>query len=162
MVEFDFQTVSVVVAAIGVFIAAVNNIIQTRNANRTRQAQLFMQIYDHYNDIDFQRNHFYIMNLEWEDFNDYWEKYGPYTNPETNAIIASYAGFFEGIGVLVKRKLIDSTLVDDLMSGNITSYWEKMRPLVKQIRINLNWPQAFEWTEYLYNKIKKTSTNTED
>jgi len=146
---------SIIMAAASVVIALIYYTLIIRNADRTRKAQLFMQLYNIYNSVDFQKNHFYIMSLEWKDFKEYWEKYGPFTNPETNAIIASEGGFFEGIGVLVKRKLIDTTLVDDLMAGNIIGYWEKIGPVVKDIRITLNWPQALEWAEYLYNEISK-------
>lgn len=62
--------------------------------------------------------------------------------------------FYEGIGVLVKRKLIDVNLVDDLMSGFILRSWEKIEPIIKEFRERENWPQAWEWIEYLYHQIK--------
>jgi len=141
-----------------VVVAAIAVVIDRLNANKSRQTELFMQLYDKYNDENFHRNHFYMLSLKWDDFDDYWEKYGPDNNPETNAIIASLSGFYEGLGVLAKRGLIDLTLVDDLMSGNIIQFWEKMGPIVREIRSTLNWPQAFEWTEYLYQEIRKLNS----
>lgn len=48
----DVQTISIVVAAVGVFIAAINSVYSSREATRqrqteieTRQAELFMQMY---------------------------------------------------------------------------------------------------------------------
>lgn len=75
-------------------------------------------------------------------------------NPDASSIHSSVISFYEGIGVLLKRKLIDKTLVDDLMSSSITMLWEKMEPLIRERKERANWPQIAEWFEYLYNEIK--------
>jgi hypothetical protein len=147
---------------ISVIVAAAYYIFISRNTIKTRKAQLFMQFYNIYNSLEYQRNHFYILSLEWEDFDDYWEKYGPFSNPEANAIIAAEGGFFEGVGVLLKEKLIDITLVDELMAGNIIGYWGKMGTVIDDIRSTLNWPQAMEWAEYLYEEIVKVQASQEE
>ena len=61
--------------------------------------------------------------------------------------------FFEGVGVLVKRGLIDLSLVDDLLGSMITHTWEKMGPVEVESRVCFNNPRAFEDFEYLYNEI---------
>ena len=63
--------------------------------------------------------------------------------------------FFEGIGVLLKRKLIDIELVDDLFSEPIRTLWVNMKPMIDGSRKYLNQPRVFEWFEYLYNEMKK-------
>jgi hypothetical protein len=68
-------------------------------------------------------------------------------------IVTSTVYYFEGIGVLVSKGLIDVELVDDLMSGPLTHIWERMLPLVPSMRHVLG-PQAGEWYEFLYNKVK--------
>lgn len=149
------EVLSIIIACLSVVLALIYYTLVLRNANKTRRAQLFVTLYNVYNSVQFQENHFAILGLEWNDFEDYWGKYGPEADPKVNAIIASEGGYFEGIGVLVKKNLIDIALVDDLMAGNIISYWEKMGPVVDGIRTTLDWPQALEWAEYLYNEIKK-------
>lgn len=42
--------------------------------------------------------------------------------------ISSLGTYFEGIGVLVKRNLVDPSMVDDLMSGRFIDFWEAMGP----------------------------------
>jgi hypothetical protein len=69
--------------------------------------------------------------------------------------------YLEGIGVLVNRRLIDLELVDELMTGIIERYWEKMESTVISQREILNWPEAMEWTEYLYKEIKRKKSKTE-
>ena len=63
--------------------------------------------------------------------------------------------FLEGVGVLLHRKLIDISLVDDLLSGPIKMVWEKMKPIIEDARKQLKQPQYAEWVEYLYNEMKK-------
>ena len=71
--------------------------------------------------------------------------------------------FFDGLGVLVRRRLIDISLVDDLMSSSIFWLWEKMEPIVRERRKRRSRPQIWEWVEYLYNEMKgreKTEQNS--
>jgi hypothetical protein len=58
-----------------------------------------------------------------------------YENDESGYIYASsdlqnLAQFFNGIGVLVKRKLIDIALVEDLLSNRVIWWWEMYRARV--------------------------------
>jgi len=125
---------------------------QTRDTElETRQAQLFMQIYDRFESSEFQRNDYLFMQWEWGDFEDFRERYG---DAESYSIHSSIGTFYEGIGVLMNRGLIDVELVDDLMSGCILRYWEKIKPVNDMWRERYRWPQSYEWLEYLYGRIK--------
>ena len=55
------------------------------------------------------------------------------------------------MGVFVKRGLIDATLVDDMMSSYIVSYWQKIGPIFREMRVRMNSPTVMEYAEYLYN-----------
>jgi len=93
--------------------------------------------------------------FEYDSFEEFMEKYGPNTNMEGYITWMSRANFYDGLGMLVKRGLIDATMVDDLISGPIIFFWEKrVEPIVKEFNEYLNNPAAFEWTEYLYHQIK--------
>ena len=74
-------------------------------------------------------------------------------NPEASIMHSKVNGYLEGIGVLVRRGLIDPSFVDDLMSGAIVNYWERFGPYMLEYR-RRDWPQAGEQIEYLYNQIK--------
>ena len=152
------QVVRDLVAIFGVIAGFTYYVLTVRNSQRmqkmtleTRQAQLFMHIYSQWNSMEMSRNYQRVMDMP-TDYEDFLEK--------TDADIESGTGwrtmgrFFEGIGVLVHRGLIDVTFVDDLMSGATMRYWEKIAPVVKESRIRDNFPQMLEWVEYLYNQIK--------
>lgn len=121
-----------------------------RNQNKTRQAQLFMQVYSQWYDPDFWKNWDNIMNFEFKDYDEYFEKITPEINHSTLSIFA----FLEGIGVLVKRELIAASFIDDLMSALVVDFWEKMKPVYTEARVRRNSPTVAEWVEYLYDTIK--------
>jgi hypothetical protein len=87
------------------------------HATETRQAQLFMQIRGNY-DMDMIRRRYELQNWEWDDYEDFMSKYGPDTNLESWSKLISVGQYFEDIGVLVKRGLIDPDLVDDLLRAH--------------------------------------------
>ena len=114
---------------------------------------MFMQIYQQFISKDFKLSFLDIMNnWSWDDFDDFLRKY--VADVENNSKWDIVGSFFEGIGVLVKRGLVNPALVDDLMSGHTLMSWEKMEPVYFELRRRWNWPQIAEWWEYLYNEIK--------
>jgi hypothetical protein len=150
----DYGTISIVLTGIGIIGAIVYYTLTLRNATKTRQAQLFMQIYNRFNTREFVEQMNYL-RFKWnlpqlEDVSEFVtsEEY-----QEDFNLIASTVYFFEGVGVLVSKGLIDVELVDDLMSGPLTHIWERMLPLTDSMRGVLG-PQAAEWYEFLYDKVK--------
>ena len=118
----------------------------------TRQAQLFMYMYDRWNDPEFLTHWNVIFSWEWTDYDAFREIHDSTVN---RVSFSSVAIFFEGVGVLVKRKLVDPSLVDDLMSGMLIRFWEKFgEPTIKIRQVRDNYPQYFEHVEYLYDVIK--------
>ena len=156
------QMISVVVAAISVVIGVINSILMSRRAAKTaqttletRQAQFFMQIFDHFNEPEFYNKLADFLTWNWKDYDDFIKKYGPETNPKAWYSSGSIASFFEGIGVLVYQNLIDVDLVGELMSRHVIRFWEKMKPISKEMRRRFNLPKIDEKTEYLYNEMLK-------
>lgn len=158
----DIVDVSAVVAAAGVLVGVIYYILDLKNQKQvrqteieTRQAELFMQIYNRYytketlgdeNDILFE--------WKWKDFDDFWQKYGPEKNVEAFNKFDSLQTYFKGVGVLVRMNLIDLDLVRDLMGTSIVLHWEKSGSIIKEFRRRY-WPHAYEGYEYLYDEIKK-------
>ena len=150
----DYTALSIVVTGIGIIGAIVYYTLTLRNATKTRQAQLFMQIYNRFNTKEFVDQMNYL-RFRWiipqlEDLSEFMTSE---EHQEDYNIVASTVYFFEGVGVLVSKGLIDVELVDDLMSGPLTHIYERMLPLMDSIRGVLG-PQAGEWYEFLYDKVR--------
>jgi len=63
--------------------------------------------------------------------------------------------YFEGVGVLLHKKLIDSNLTYDLLNTPIRLCWEKFKPASEGLRKQYNDPTIFEHFEYLYKEMQK-------
>ena len=58
--------------------------------------------------------------------------------------------FFEGVGVLLYRKLVDIAVVDDPFSSPVEISWEKIKPVAEGERKQFGGSRIWEWSEYLY------------
>jgi hypothetical protein len=132
----EIQAAYYMVAATGVLVAAIYYVLNMRATQRnikqtldTRQVQLFMNVFQKFEEPDFQNTYWELMSLQWRDFEDYLTKYDEKVNPESFRKISRVGTFFEGIGVLVKRGFIDAAIVDDMMSMFIIGWWEKYEPI---------------------------------
>ncbi len=148
MVEVDIQTISIVVASASVVVAAIYYVSQIRHQIRIRQTDLVIRLYSQFTSPEFQKTWNDVLKRETKDYSDYEKKYGL-------ADTVTVGMFFEGIGILLKRKLIDIELVDDMFTSPIKMTWEKMRDNTLEARKVRNQPEIFEWFEYLYNEVKK-------
>jgi len=126
--------------------------LETQQQNlETRQAQLFMGIYQSFYSKDL---------LDLEPFLDKikFEKAEDYTEMQKNGgmeykAFGAYGSYYEGIGVLVRENLVDIRLVSQLMSGNIIWFWERFKQGWIDSRRVFNWPRLCVELEYLYNRI---------
>lgn len=150
------QTVSVVLAGISVSLAAVYYALILKRQQETRNAQFFMQIYQEAQNEGFLRA---IAEAIWVqehmEFDEWWDKYGPENNMEFFNRWWKMIVFFEGVGIMVRRNLIDIEMVDDYMSGPIMLTWERYGHIIQAIRERDNYPQFQEWHEYLTDEIRK-------
>jgi hypothetical protein len=145
MVEVTIPIVLQLIQTVALIVGIIYYLIIMRNSQRnqqiqleTRQAQLFMQIYDKFNDIMNLGIFSEVLGFVWEDNDDFWGRFSKEADPEAYRKWNYHAGFLEGIGVLVKRGLIDPEMVDDLMSGSIMMFWERYGPVIIDGRRRLN------------------------
>ena len=149
-----------VLTGIGVIVSILYYSNVLRNANRTqkqqletRQTQLFMNIYNTSSSKDYVKDRERMMHLwEFDDLDDFYSKYGLDANPEEASVWSMFLQHYEGIAVLVKRGLIDSDLVYDLMYDSITGFWNKFEPVILAIREEYS-PKTFEDLEFLKDDL---------
>ena len=151
----DIQTISIAVASASVVAGVIYYSFQIRHQNlqiqqqtKMRQTDLIMRLYSQFDSLEFQKMWREVIGSEAKDYDDYLKKY---SGAEWNAV----GLFFEGIGILLKRKLIDVELVDDMFTTPIKWTWEKMKNMTLEIRKVRNQPEILEWFEYLYNEMQR-------
>ena len=121
------QSASYIAGALGVCIAAVYYVLNMRTTLQTRQAQLFMQLYSIYESKEFLRDYTDIWRYEYSDINDWMQKYHPLKNPDAYASFMRVGRFYEGVGILVEKKLISMDLVMELMREAILYNWDRLK-----------------------------------
>jgi len=95
------------------------------------------------------------LSLEFEDYDDFVKKYGSFLSGKPIPMaIATISNYYEGVGTLLHRKLIDISRIEELVGG-ITLTWEKVKPIVEGFSKDFDSPMLLEWFEYLYNEIQE-------
>jgi hypothetical protein len=146
------QTIYYIVAMTGVIVAAINYLISTRNTDKARQAQMFMGLYEKWNTSESIEANTRIQELKINNYNEFIKMLRDNQSADGNSIVW-HATYFEGMGVLVREKLIDLRLVSLFLHGEIKLYWEKFGPFFKQFRVSENYPRAWIEAEYLYDQV---------
>jgi hypothetical protein len=144
----DVQSVSIAIASVSVTVAAIYYIFQIKHQIKTRQTDLVYRLYTVFGSKEMRQTWEKVTTREDMNFSTYQKEFGL---SDVNEI----GWFFEGVGVLLHRGLIDITVVDDLFSSPIKISWEKLRPVAEGERKQFNRPQIWEWWEYLYNEMQK-------
>jgi hypothetical protein len=149
----DIQTVSIAIASAGVFVAAIYYVLQIRHQSRMRQTDLVVRLYSAFSGKELQEAYFEVRQLEFVDYDDFMKKY---RMPSKSILpLWQVCKFFDGVGVLLHRKLVDIGLVDELFHTEATLLWEKVKPIAEGRRKELNQPTIYQPFEYLYNEMKK-------
>ena len=149
----EIENLPLVITGLGLTVSILYYTLTLRNANKTRQAQLYMQVYNLITSREFVIADNKLM-LEWSKekftkWTDFINKHGPEANMEDYLIFDQLGHVLEGMGVLVKHGLLDPQYVDDLISGIVFAYWETFRDVILDFRTIHNYPAAFDMTELL-------------
>ncbi len=146
--------VSVIVAACGVIGAVVYYVYTLRNQAQMRKTDLIVRLFSTFISKDFQDAEAKVFGLDFQDYAEFKEKFGPYPSEQPIHIaIRTVASFFEALGILLKRNLIQMDLVQDLFS--IRLRWEKLWPILRALREEFDESGFFISFEYLYDAEKK-------
>ena len=132
-------------------------------ATETRQAQLFMQLFDRWSDPvfakvygDYRYKNCASVNNDPNEISkiaieSLFESY----NPEVWIPIQTLAQYFEGISILVQKNLLDIETVERLLSGRLIWYWDATEKFIEQVRERINDPLMYKDMEILADEMKK-------
>ena len=154
----DIAEISTVVAAAGVLAGVVYYILAMRHQTKIRNTDLIVRINPWFNIspkelLEYANT---VLALEYKDYDDFVQKYGSLYGgkPEANAL-RTLLNWADGLGMLLKRDLVDLDIVVDSYGGIAQAFWEKVKPLVEGYRKETNYSRWWEYLEYFYNEIKK-------
>ncbi len=157
MVEFDIATVVsiclAVAAIIGLFFAAT----QYWQLVRQRKTEMLIRIYPGYNieHAELRTAERIINRSNYVDFSDFEKKFGQSDSDSPVPVAFDKIGnYYEGLGLLLKQKLVDIDLLYALIGPKIICYWEKMLPYTNGLRKSCGDDLTWAYFEYLYNEMK--------
>ena len=155
----DVTEISAVVAAAGVLVGVAYYILDMRNQTRIRKTDLLTRLYTStYTSKEFMDAFWKVMNLQVKDYEDYVRQYGSLneTDNSMNRAYFTVVGYYELVGVLLYRKLIDLVTVHDVFgTGNPMMLFEKVKPILVGFRRESNEPSALLGFEYLCDELKR-------
>jgi hypothetical protein len=138
--------ISVVLAAASVIAASVFYSFQIRNQTRVRKTDLVMRLYSTWDSLEFQEAFHRVYWADFHDLDSLLESLGGQRH------IGSYLFYFyDQVGALLRRGLIELELVDDLLGNSTRQLWEKIGPCIEEARVRSDDPRLYEHFEYLYD-----------
>ena len=141
----DVQTISIAVASGSVTVAAIYYVWQIRHQSKMRQMDFIMRVPSSFIRREVFEALATVMKTEFKSFDDFEGKCGI----EARQV----SGWCEDLGLLVKRKVIDISLVAERY--NVNSVYKKLKPWIEETRKRDNNPKLYEWLEFLSNEEKK-------
>ena len=76
-------------------------------------------------------------------------------------LVAILMTTWESLGLLVYRREVDFRLVEDFFSGPIVISWQKLQPLVSELRKRDQRNTYFEWFQWLAERLIITESEIE-
>jgi hypothetical protein len=156
----DVSTVTIVIASIGLLTGVIYYILDIKHRSRLRQTESLIKLSPWFNmdAKEMQEAITLICSIEYKDYNDYLEKYSG--KPESLAV-KIVGNYFEGVGILVSRKLVEADLVYDFWGDLIQSSWEAIEQIVNDMRKDCGDPNMFLFWEKLYHEMRKRRDRTQ-
>jgi len=155
----DIPSISALVAAVGVIVGVALTVLELRHIRKQRQTELLVRLAPWLNmtSSELQKALVKILNLEFKDYDEFVKKCGsPLAEKPEQIAIMTMGNYFEAIGTLLRRKLVDIDLVWDYWGETAVLLWEKLKPYVEGVRKEFNQPEFADNTEYLFNELQRT------
>jgi hypothetical protein len=150
----DIQTVSIAVASASVLAGVIYYIIEIRHQSKLRQTESLFRLspWFNMNAREMQEAITSTCSIEYKNYEDYLRKYSERPEHMAMKILGNY---FEGIGILVNKKLVDAEIVHAFWGDIILSSWEQIKPLIADMRRDSGDMNMFVFWEHLYDEMKK-------
>jgi hypothetical protein len=149
-VGVTITAVSIVLAAISVIAASTFYSFQIWNQTRLRRTDLLLRLYGTWDTLEFQEA---FHRIYWADFHDY-DSFLECVDGQRH--VGSYvATFYDQVGALLRRNLIDYDLVDDLLGNSAIQLWERIGPVLREARLRSDDPRLYEHFEFLYEEMSR-------
>ncbi len=152
-------SISSIAAAVGVLIGLTLTVQELRQLSKQRQTDLLVRLapWLNMNSNELLQAYVKVLNLEFKDYGDFVEKYGqPLAEKPEQMAIMTVGNYFEAVGTLLRRELLDLDLVWDYWGETFLTMWRtKYKAYVEGVRKEFNQPEFADNQEYLFEEMQK-------
>ena len=150
----DYQTISIVLTGVGLIIALTYYGLQIRNQNRTRQVQIFLQLYNNWRGDTKGLTVDKFFNTKLSGLDEYLEKVE--SDESFRSLVDAHWAFYESLGVIVKSGYIDIHLIALMWSGITRSFYENIvEPIIEEAKVYYDMPRIWSETVYVCKELLK-------
>ena len=155
----DVASTVAIIAAFGVMIGLILTILQLRQLMTQRKMQMMMGIVPWFkmDNKEVMDSVSLVVTSDYKDYDDFVIKYGdPFagSGPVPRAF-QNVSGFWEGLGLLYRKRIVDRALVKDFYQFAVPFEWEKMKPIILGMREKYHESRLFDEFEYLAGEMRK-------
>jgi hypothetical protein len=149
----DIVTIFGVIAGFSYYVLTVRNSQRMQKMTlETRQAQLFSFLMDKMDSVEWWTHYRTIRDgseLSLDEWQEKWRE-----DPTIYGGLMSIVVFFNHMGWLVRKGLIDMETVRNTMSGQVVRIYENTKSGFEEYQRRTGRPQRYLYLEYLYENVK--------
>jgi hypothetical protein len=154
------QSVSYIVGALGVCVAAIFYVLNLRISQRnmrqtleTRKLQFVTSIANQLLSVEGERTYAELINMEWKDYDDFEKKYGSDYNLDNYAKRMSVWNTYNTLGMRVREKLIEPEVLYSITGTNPLLMWSKFKDLIAEWQKRYGGGDTLSDFRFLSNEI---------
>ena len=155
----DITAISSVAAAIGILIGVSLTIMQLRNLVIQRKVNTLIGLVPSFRPDGGEKMHRMARMLfasEFKDFDDFVQRYGDLDRSDSEVVNAftQVSGWYESLGFLYYRKLVDRKMFCELFAYMPIKDWERLEPIILGLRKRDASSKPYEFFEFMVNDMK--------
>jgi transposase-like protein len=152
----SFEFLAIILTGLGLTASIFYYAMVLRNTNKSRLRDVIFQraqVYSSYYTESFAATR----NMtDWDTVEEFKAKYGISVNPEKWSKYMYITRVFNIAGILLKENMADADLIFKLYPPYaVINVWEQFEPVTQNLREFVNYPEAYDSFEFLYNQAKQ-------
>ena len=149
----SFEFLAIILTGLGIIVSVLYYTTVLQNANKTRQTQLFMQLFDRIASEENRMRSMQILELDFLGYDDFENKYNMSNNPEIVGKVLHIWMEFTGMGYLLRKGFLDVETLNQIAGHIVVPHWNKWKQYIFERREREKEPAFVEEFEYLAKEI---------
>lgn len=152
----SLEVVAILLSGIGISASLVYYAQVLRNTNKSRLREVIFQRAQVYSSSYTEAFAATRTMNDWETVEEFQSKYGISASPDKWSKYMYITRVYNIAGILLKENMADADLIFKLYPPYaVINVWEQFLPITENLREHVNYPEAYESFEFLYEQAKQ-------